>query len=145
MTIGFITEQVFAETQLLRRMAHEASADLGRGVPGACGVVRARKKGQRKTAAHKGVKVKNLQRGTAAAADWEETRHVHQLCALCLIFDQLENIYCAMQLCINGRRAPRASSELPNGAKLNVLWEEGTPPRVFVPADNRDRHTCRPR
>ena len=69
-----------------------------------------RKKGQRKTAAHKGVKVKNLQRGTAAAADWEETRHVHQLCALCLIFDQLENIYCAMQLCINARRAPRSSA-----------------------------------
>lgn len=41
----------------------------------------------------------NLQRGTAAATELGGDRHVHQLQALCLNFDQTENIYCAMQLC----------------------------------------------
>ena len=30
---------------------------------------------------------------------WEENHRVHQLNALCPIFDRMENIYCAMQLC----------------------------------------------
>ena len=30
---------------------------------------------------------------------WEENHRVHQLGALCPLFDQMENIYCAMQLC----------------------------------------------
>ena len=30
---------------------------------------------------------------------WEENRHVHQLRAVCGFFDQMGNIYCAMQLC----------------------------------------------
>lgn len=41
----------------------------------------------------------NLQRGTAAATELGGDRHLHQLQALCPNFDQLENIYCAMQLC----------------------------------------------
>jgi hypothetical protein len=49
---------------------------------------------------------KNLQRGTAAAAALGgKSRHVHQLGALCPFFDQMENIYCAMQPC-TGRVAP---------------------------------------
>ena len=30
---------------------------------------------------------------------WEENRRVHQLNAICPLFDRMENIYCAMQLC----------------------------------------------
>lgn len=30
---------------------------------------------------------------------WEENRRVHQLYAIWTFFDQMENIYCAMQLC----------------------------------------------
>jgi hypothetical protein len=45
------------------------------------------------------VEIIDLQRGTAAAAELGGHRHLHQLQALCLIFGQSENIYCAMQLC----------------------------------------------
>jgi hypothetical protein len=41
----------------------------------------------------------NLQRGTAAATELGGNRHLHQLKALCLIFDHNENIYRATQLC----------------------------------------------
>lgn len=54
--------------------------------------------GLRETAAHECGDL-NLQRGTAAATELGGDRHVHQLKALCLIFDHHENIYCAMQLC----------------------------------------------
>ncbi|MDP9762508.1 hypothetical protein QE433_005367 [Agrobacterium tumefaciens] len=54
--------------------------------------------GLRETAAHE-VWRSNLQRGTAAATELGGDRHVHQLKALCLIFDHHENIYCATQLC----------------------------------------------
>ena len=62
--------------------------------------VPAKKEGHKRSLGPARLKVKNLQRGTANARHWEEKdRHVHQLRAQCPFPDQLENIYCAMQLC----------------------------------------------
>lgn len=50
---------------------------------------------------------------------------MHHLHALCVIFDQLENIYCATQLC--------------NRCHTRTL----TPCRIFVASGFRPRHNCK--
>ncbi|WP_310417676.1 hypothetical protein [Mycoplana sp. BE70] len=60
---------------------------------------KSKKMGQRKSRPIKCEGNLYLQREQLVRRHWEENRHVHQLWALCRNFDQLENIYCAMQLC----------------------------------------------
>lgn len=59
-----------------------------------------KKNGPAETAAHEVWRYSTSRGEQLLRRHWEENRHVHQLPPLCPFFDQLENIFCAMQLCI---------------------------------------------
>jgi hypothetical protein len=78
---------------------------------------------------------------------WEENRHVHQLCAICLIFDHLKNIYCAVQLC----DLRRSSAALKSSNRDGIIDSDRSlvrPPRPgerFQPRCHSDKRRQRRR